>query len=211
MQLSQAVASTPTRPLIPSSPQQPQPFAARMPCALPPTLVSSLVRTPRPRMALLLSWAPPGPGTDAQQCSYRQGYSEGSMLAGYYYRDIVRFPQLPHADMEYTFGCHHRETNLFTSQTADGILGLGGRHSPFSFVNSLFEAGKIAQKAFALHLGPRSGYLRLGECIDLHKDQAGNTPHYLPSQATLLPWLLRPQPHGSPSLMCTTLIYWQWQ
>ena len=57
------------------------------------------------------------------ECLYMRRYAEGSSLEGRYVRDQVILGGIR---ARTTFGCHVKELGLFTSQTADGILGLSG-------------------------------------------------------------------------------------
>ena len=49
------------------------------------------------------------------------------MYSGYFYEDLITFGDNYHHNDSIltTFGCHRLETELFYTQKADGILGLG--------------------------------------------------------------------------------------
>lgn len=60
---------------------------------------------------------------------HEQGYAEGSSLDGVFYEDIVRLgdddgEMDSFVSLTYEFGCHTSENGLFTTQMADGIMGL---------------------------------------------------------------------------------------
>ena len=60
---------------------------------------------------------------------------------------------------EYLF----RETNLFVSQTADGVIGLSPKEKRFSgFMNHLLNNAVIKQNVFSLCLGQNGGVFSLG-------------------------------------------------
>jgi hypothetical protein len=62
----------------------------------------------------------------ADECRYARDYAEGSALEGRYVRAGVSLGARGAPPVRMTLGCHSRETGLFTSQEADGILGLSG-------------------------------------------------------------------------------------
>lgn len=65
-------------------------------------------------------------------CSYSQNYSEGSSLYGHYISEYIGLNKPEGMDpdtdvhmVRYDYvGCHTRETNLFTTQKASGIMGI---------------------------------------------------------------------------------------
>lgn len=66
----------------------------------------------------------------------------------------------------YKFGCAKRETNLFYTQAADGILGMargGGSSNLFTPIyDVLYNAGLIEKRVFSLCMGKNGGYFQLG-------------------------------------------------
>lgn len=73
-------------------------------------------------------------GRDNEQCTFTVNYAEGSTLEGYFVEDVVQIPaelfevhQTNHTNdsVRFAFGCTTKETELFGTQKADGILGLG--------------------------------------------------------------------------------------
>eukprot|EP00743_Colponemidia_sp_Colp-15_P008523 GILK01009271.1.p1 GENE.GILK01009271.1~~GILK01009271.1.p1 ORF type:complete len:558 (-),score=40.79 GILK01009271.1:325-1962(-) len=99
-------------------------------------------------------------------CGYYQGYSEGSTLAGVYMYDRVFLGDTyePNSDVNVTFGCHTRESGLFVSQKADGILGLayashGSQHFP-TIIDALTEKrADVNKDVFSLCLSAAGGGL----------------------------------------------------
>ena len=59
-------------------------------------------------------------------CRYRFIYAEGSSISGYLIQDLVIFgDDLNHShSVSFVFECQMKETFLFCSQLADGIIGL---------------------------------------------------------------------------------------
>ena len=47
------------------------------------------------------------------QCSYYNGYAEGSQIAGLYWEDYTYFGDDFDEKVPFVFGCHNEETNLF--------------------------------------------------------------------------------------------------
>ena len=88
----------------------------------------------------------------ADECLYTRSYAEGSALEGRYVRDDVALGDS--TKVRTTFGCHTRETGLFSTQEVDGILGLaaGGVSLPAA----------LGGAPFSLCTVRRGGVLTLG-------------------------------------------------
>ncbi len=60
-----------------------------------------------------------------KKCEFTIGYGEGSSYNGYVVEDIVQFGEDASQEGKlFPFGCVKKETNLFYTQLANGILGL---------------------------------------------------------------------------------------
>ena len=104
------------------------------------------------------------------QCTYTVSYMEGSSYRGIFLRDQVIFgtgsegaPQSS-SPVLFQFGCHRTETNLFYTQKADGIMGLGKPNSyePVSLPTAAFQQGVVDRHLFALCLGHNGGFFSIG-------------------------------------------------
>ena len=104
-------------------------------------------------------------------CSYSQGYAEGSSLSGVLYTDHVYIGDedgdpggaAVHAAYtlpDFKFGVHRSEDGLFTTQLADGIMGLGT--GELSIVPALWNGGMLDAYVFSLCLSVHGGALTLG-------------------------------------------------
>ena len=103
----------------------------------------------------------------ASECGYRVAYQEGSSYSGYLALDTIRVGQGGACvQLEFPFGCSTEETGLFTSQQADGIMGLGTsrRHAEQSnptVLEALVER-RLVEDVFSLCIGALRGTLTFG-------------------------------------------------
>eukprot|EP00923_Selenidium_pygospionis_P054654 GHVN01095235.1.p1 GENE.GHVN01095235.1~~GHVN01095235.1.p1 ORF type:complete len:575 (-),score=65.09 GHVN01095235.1:281-1855(-) len=104
---------------------------------------------------------------EAKHCHYTQSYSEGSSIAGHYFKDVVALGDIERNNtfVPYDYiGCHTRETKLFTTQKANGIMGVsypkGGRQT--TIMDVLFGDGAINTAVFAICLADDGGILSVG-------------------------------------------------
>lgn len=101
-------------------------------------------------------------------CQYSQGYAEGSSISGVYYQDKVfvgddHSSDAAHAPfvVDFVFGCQKHEGGLFTTQLADGIMGVG--QSDRSITRALQQQGKLKANMFSLCLSLNGGAMTLGD------------------------------------------------
>ena len=101
-------------------------------------------------------------------CGYRVSYQEGSSYSGFLARDVIRLGVSGAcvAVESFPFGCSTEETGLFTSQQADGIMGLGTsrRHADQSnptVLEALVLQG-LVEDVFSLCIGALRGTLTFG-------------------------------------------------
>ena len=115
------------------------------------------------------------------QCSFSISYSEGSSLEGFfnmqdiYFENINNSPSISNKFFTLPIGCTTKETHLFLTQSADGIMGLN--NSGKSFVSLLFRNKVISKEVFSLCFGQNDGYFSIGE-IDtkFHKNNISYVP-----------------------------------
>lgn len=109
--------------------------------------------------------------TEHEYCRFYQGYTEGSEYEGYIIKDQFYLGEAFHPfedDFLYTFGCIKRETNLFYTQKADGILGMARRRDGRNdnmfepIYEVMYEKGIIQERIFSLCMGMDGGYLQIG-------------------------------------------------
>ena len=98
------------------------------------------------------------------ECGYSRMYSEGSSISGILVRDLVVLgDNLQSEAVKAVFGCHRKETQLFRTQRADGIMGLGWSSDNISsVVDLLFSSRKVSTDLFTLCLAPEDGTMTVG-------------------------------------------------
>lgn len=97
-------------------------------------------------------------------CGYSQSYAEGSSISGILVEDYILFgDDFPHAHRELgIFGCHRRETYLFRTQKADGIMGLGYAKSIPTLVDLLYKSHNINTDLFSICFASNDGFMTIG-------------------------------------------------
>lgn len=99
------------------------------------------------------------------ECGYSQSYAEGSSISGILVEDYIMFGDdyLHSERVKFVFGCHTRETNLFRTQLADGIMGLAFEKNRIpTLVDVLYKEKDISTDVFALCFGLYDGYMTIG-------------------------------------------------
>jgi len=98
-------------------------------------------------------------------CSYYQGYTEGSSISGYWFQDLVRLgDSLQHNPaVNARMGCHNNENNLFYTQKANGILGVGPSTRGNTLLKQLFQDHEhVEGSVFSICLAEWGGRLVVG-------------------------------------------------
>lgn len=121
------------------------------------------------------------------QCGFSRKYLEGSSLQGIVFQDYIGVvaPEKVQSGNSTTklirskkqdvakfpkalglYGCTTKETGLFRTQLANGIMGLGDdtntiKTSP-NFIDSLFKSRQSNNRNFSMCLGTNGGYLTFG-------------------------------------------------
>jgi len=101
----------------------------------------------------------------AGHCSYYQGYTEGSSISGYWFRDLVRIGDSIQRNpaVNGLMGCHQNENNLFYTQRANGILGIGPSSGRDTLLHQLFADNEHVQSStFTLCLADWGGVVVVG-------------------------------------------------
>jgi len=110
---------------------------------------------------------------DGDHCSYFQHYTEGSAIRGWWFDDVVRLGdsvdnKQPNHWVWGRMGCHRKETNLFYTQEANGMLGVGPNfESPETGVTPLLQQlykdrKNIREHIFSICLAEWGGMLAVG-------------------------------------------------
>eukprot|EP00746_Dinoflagellata_sp_MGD_P004054 gnl/MRDRNA2_/MRDRNA2_107858_c0_seq1.p1 gnl/MRDRNA2_/MRDRNA2_107858_c0~~gnl/MRDRNA2_/MRDRNA2_107858_c0_seq1.p1 ORF type:complete len:513 (+),score=72.02 gnl/MRDRNA2_/MRDRNA2_107858_c0_seq1:100-1638(+) len=102
-------------------------------------------------------------------CSYRQSYTEGSSINGFFFKDYVQLGDSislnPPVIAE--MGCHEDENKLFYTQKANGIMGLAApknsRWGTPTILSNLFrDHAHVKTNIFAMCLAEWGGQLTVG-------------------------------------------------
>ena len=100
------------------------------------------------------------------QCSFSISYSEGSSISGVYIKELINFGDdyENKNSFEFPIGCTNRETHLFLTQLADGIMGL--QNNDKSFISILRKLNQINYNIFSLCFAQNGGFFSIGEISD---------------------------------------------
>ncbi|CAI2368737.1 unnamed protein product [Moneuplotes crassus] len=103
---------------------------------------------------------------ESNECLFTSFYDEGSLYEGFYVTDYFQFSDntLISKAPRYTFGCVTKETNLFLTQEANGIMGLAPviRNEFKPVYYTYYETGFIKKLQFSLLLTKDGGVMYLG-------------------------------------------------
>jgi len=104
---------------------------------------------------------------DKGHCTYYQGYTEGSSISGFWFKDYVRLGDaIQHNPPVLSrMGCHQNENNLFYTQKANGILGVGptARGGGRTLLQELFkDKAHVNPMIFSICLAEWGGRLVVG-------------------------------------------------
>ena len=94
------------------------------------------------------------------KCTYTRDYLEGSSLSGEFFKDEVRLGRLAQDNpaVKMVLGCHNKETNLFSSQLANGIMGIAPhRNLENSALPMIFNSTSLNARIFSICLSARGG------------------------------------------------------
>lgn len=99
-----------------------------------------------------------------ETCEYSQSYAEGSSISGILVEDYILFgDDFPHAHRVLgVFGCHRRETHLFRTQKADGIIGLGYSNNIPTIVDLLYKDHDVDTNLFSICFAAKDGFMTIG-------------------------------------------------
>lgn len=102
---------------------------------------------------------------EVDTCSYSQTYSEGSSIKGYFFSDRITLGSVNNSFVDFDYiGCHDLETVLFTTQKANGILGISfpknGKQP--TVIDALLGRPEVNSKVFSLCIGEEGGLFSVG-------------------------------------------------
>lgn len=104
------------------------------------------------------------------RCEFDQGYMEGSSYQGFMVTDRVYFGDRwgpGDEGITFAFGCIYRETKLFFTQKADGIMGMGKGTQIYvkdqvPIYRAMYEQKLVPFLMFSICLGIDGGFLQIG-------------------------------------------------
>lgn len=99
-----------------------------------------------------------------KRCAYHQSYTEGSSIEGFQFTDFIslgdEFQQNPMVKVH--MGCHTKETRLFVTQKANGILGLAPSERSTVLQEIFQDHEHVNGNIFSMCLSPQGGLLTVG-------------------------------------------------
>eukprot|EP00435_Cladocopium_sp_Y103_P067295 s679_g29.t2 len=121
----------------------------------------------------------------SEKCYYYQGYTEGSSITGYWFEDMVSLGDMiqHNPQVKARMGCHSDENNLFYTQKANGMMGVGpgGLEHEAVLEQLLQDKAHVSRKIFSICLAEWGGQFNVGGYNDSY--------HTGPMQ--LIPMMLR--------------------
>jgi len=100
------------------------------------------------------------------KCSYYQGYTEGSSISGFWFEDMVSLGDMiqHNPQVKARMGCHSNENNLFYTQKANGIMGIGPSALDREYIlDKIFKDREhISHKVFSICLSEWGGQFNVG-------------------------------------------------
>jgi len=100
------------------------------------------------------------------KCSYYQGYTEGSSISGYWFEDMISLGDMiqHNPQVNARMGCHSNENNLFFTQKANGIMGIGpSALSGEAILDKIFKDREhVTHKVFSICLAEWGGQFNVG-------------------------------------------------
>eukprot|EP00435_Cladocopium_sp_Y103_P050725 s440_g15.t1 len=98
------------------------------------------------------------------RCAYHQSYTEGSSIEGFQFTDFIslgdEFQQNPMVKVH--MGCHTKETRLFVTQKANGIMGLAPSERSTVLQEIFKDHEHVNGDIFSMCLSPQGGLLTVG-------------------------------------------------
>ena len=99
-------------------------------------------------------------------CSYYQGYTEGSSISGFWFEDKVSLGDMIQHNPQVSarMGCHANENNLFFTQKANGIMGIGpSALSGEDILDKIFkDRDHVSHKVFSICMAEWGGQFTVG-------------------------------------------------
>ena len=100
------------------------------------------------------------------KCGYSVSYTEGSSISGYMVQDKLHLSSdQGEKAIDATFGCQTRETGLFHSQQADGIVGFSNSAAYGPTFMDRLVSGLHAPNVFSMCLSEEVGAMVMGGAI----------------------------------------------